>query len=410
MRSPGFVLVVVGVCACASSRAPGGGGDDVGDDGGTDGAVVVDDASELLDGAVVAIDANESSQCTDALELIAGWQQPDGGRQWAPPSLALGPDGELVAAFNIDEQPLVVATRAADGTWPTTTLDPYNASFPSLAYTPDGTLHACWVRAPASIARGPLVCASRPPGGAWSTPAMIDINPSRAPAVTIDPSGRVNVVYKRDEGIGFAQRSSGGGWSLHVTNIGGLEGASVAYDPQGSEHAVWVQWYESYPALFERATGLVDGGQFASVMPRSLAVDSNGRLHVAFASNRTDAVTYAYRDADNVWHFERNIDGAPQIVTWSIGLALGEGGRVHVTYYERQIDLGWPNRMRLATRAPGGGWTIETLYEGPDYFQPHTSMRVRAGVAHVAFEAAVFGPPFFRRVYYARRCNPGEAL
>ncbi|MBZ0233379.1 MAG: hypothetical protein K8M05_13710 [Deltaproteobacteria bacterium] len=412
MRSLTLALLVV-VTACASSRVRGDGDDDgfdaAGDD--VDGAGLDDAAVDVpLDATPVTPDAPDAADVapctsTSGVETIQEWQQPDGGRLTAPPALALGPDGELVAAYNVDAAPLVLATRAPGGAWPALALDTNVGSMPSLAFAPDGTLHVCYVWA-RPFERGPLKCASRPPAGSWST-VTVDQNPVRAPSVTIDPFGRLNVSYSRDEGVAVAQQSSGGGWSTYVMTVGAVDGTSLAYSVQGREHVVWSMWSGGWPAIFERATGLVDG-DFAWVTPRSLAVDGAGRVHVAFASNNTLAVTYAYRDADNVWHYERDLDGDGEIVPWSIALATGEGGAVHVAYYARQAQLGQPNEVRLATRAPGGGWSTEVLHRSPDYYPRVIAMTARDGAVHVAFDSATFGPPYLRHVYYARRCSAAD--
>ena len=405
-------LSLLAFTACASSRAPGGDGDDDGAGTETDADTETDagtetDARTETDATTATDDASTVAPCTAGnLETVAAWPKQAGGLQTAP-AIAVGPGGELVAAYNVDDGPVMIATRGAGGVWtatPITTL----GSFPSIAFAPDGTLHACFVSA-RSDSTGPLVCRSRPPGGAWSAATTVDANVSRLPSVAIDPYGRLNVGYARAEGPAIASQSSGGGWSLHVMTGGGTaEAASLAYGPPGSEQLVWTMWSAGYPSLFERATGFVDG-TFAWVRPRSLAIDGHGRVHVGFARYRNEQISYAYRDADNVWHFEHDLDGDGLIVPWSMALALGAVGKVHVTYTERAMGQ-TPERVRHAVRS-FGTWTTETIYDAPaEYFSTTAVAASSDGGIHIVFDALPAATPDLRTVYYVRRCEAVDPL
>lgn len=395
----GLALTLVVVSACASSRPPGGDGDDDEADAATE--TESDAATETEP------DASAVAPCTPGnLETVAAWPKETGGLHTAP-SIAVGPGGELVAAYNVDAGPVMAATRGPGGVWTATPIDGIVGSFPSIAFAPDGTLHACYVRA-RSDAVGPLVCASRPPGGAWSAGTTVDANVSRYPSVAVDRFGRLGVAYARAEGVAIASQSSGGGWSTYVMSGGTAEGASLAYDAQGAEVVAWTMWSAGSPSLFERATGFVDG-TFAWVRPRSLAIDGHGRVHVGFGRYRNEQLSYAYRDADNVWHFEHDLDGDGLIAPWSMALALGAVGKVHVTYTERAMGQ-TPERVRHAVRS-FGTWTTETLYEAPaDYFSTTATAASPDGGIHVVFDALPAATPDLRTVYYARRCESVDPL
>jgi hypothetical protein len=223
-----------------------------------------------------------------------------------------------------------------------------------------------------------------------------------------DSFGRLNVAYVRADGVAIASQSSGGGWSTSVTTATTPEGASLAYDALGRDHVVWTMWSEGIPTLFERATGFMDG-TFAWVRPRSLAVDAAGRVHVAFARYRDEQLSYAYRDADHVWHFEHNLDGEGQIVPYSMALVIGAAGEAHASYHAR-ARAPEPERVLHAVRA-AGTWTTETLHISSTGHMSTTAMAATPdGQIHIVFDALPAATPDLRTVYYARRCRVVDPL
>ncbi|HWG90754.1 MAG TPA: hypothetical protein VNZ52_07915 [Candidatus Thermoplasmatota archaeon] len=93
----------------------------------------------------------------------------------------------------------------------------------------------------------------------------------------------------------------------------------------------------------------------------SLALDAQGRPHVAYGNKHTDAVEYAYRNpATGAWTVE-TVPGFYDAGNTQITLRLDSQGRAHVAYdMASNVNPGtW-----YALRSPGGAWTAEKL--GPD--------------------------------------------
>jgi hypothetical protein len=402
MRS--FVYVLVLVSACGSSRVPGGGDDD---DEGVDAVTAIDATS--VDAANAGNDASVHGGCANGLERIAEWPVPVNSVQ-STPALALTPAGDVVAAYNREADEMVLATRDANGAWPATTIDAGAGSFPSLGFWSDGTTHACFVRA-VPFVRGTLVCGMKSPSGTWST-RDVDTNPVSSPSLAVDPVGEVHVAYARPDSVGRAWTNSGIGWSTSPLPVANVVASSLAYDAQRGEHIVWAAQSSntsSNTSLFDNDTGLIDADA-VGLAPRSLAIDAAGREHLVYVNHGSEHLEYAVRDPGGAWQHEHDIDGAGFVPPWTIALALGADGAVHVTYYHRPPALEGGDHVRHAVRAPGGGWTTEDLYVVPRYNPTVTAIVAGPDRVHIAFDAATPGQPPLRTVYYVERCDSVDPL
>ena len=101
---------------------------------------------------------------------------------------------------------------------------------------------------------------------------------------------------------------------------------------------------------FVNPEGAGDGssGEF-----NSLARDVDGSLHVAYTGDQSGSVRYA-TDRSGEWQWEEIWDGDQD--AWFPSLALDPDGRPHVAFY----DTG-PDDLYIAHRGAGGAWEIETI-------------------------------------------------
>jgi hypothetical protein len=156
--------------------------------------------------------------------------------------------------FDGDRAEILAKTRPAGGAWDLTpgdsadvrvTTDTDHSELPAIAVNAAGRLHAAW----RSIGAGAsILYAERDAGGAWSSPADIDLGglPQGAPALALDGTGAVHVVWPDARAGGralFTRVRVSGAWSPSVEGITapahGADEPSLASDEDGALHLVW---------------------------------------------------------------------------------------------------------------------------------------------------------------------------
>jgi hypothetical protein len=152
------------------------------------------------------------------------------------------------------------------------------------------------------------------------------------------------------------------GWSARrVANEGSITPTSATLDASGRPHVAFFAWYNrdlghayqqpdlSYTDSIVYYGGAIDVGQSPSA-----AIDDDQRLHVAFQD--TQGAGYGTRQlGSGGWTWEHIEAGWVGTTT----LALAPDGSVHAAYYFGSGDAD----LHHATRAPSGGWTVETVDE-----------------------------------------------
>jgi hypothetical protein len=148
------------------------------------------------------------------------------GENAISPAVAIDPDGEAVAVwqrFDGAHQIAQASTHRAGGRW-TRPVDlsagGRNVEEARVAISPAGEAIAIWERFDGRIER--IQAAARPVGGGWSTPMDLSgtLGSAHEPALAIDPDGVARAVWEGNtprgssEGrIGEASRPAGGSWS-----------------------------------------------------------------------------------------------------------------------------------------------------------------------------------------------------
>ncbi len=206
--------------------------------------------------------ATSPSTIVSVTRTEKGWSAPttlsNGPRDVFTPEVALDADGDGVAVWmeksTSDGLPSVIrsASRSAAGAWRAAVAlsDPgVSAGNPEIALAPDGDAVAAW-----DVAAGPNIrviqAASRDGNaGSWSTTSLSDASHySTAPDVAFGPGGTAIVVW--GEALGFtvptllkaSTRPAGGTWSSpdDVSSPGVQVGSpQVAVDRAGNGLAVW---------------------------------------------------------------------------------------------------------------------------------------------------------------------------
>jgi hypothetical protein len=129
------------------------------------------------------------------------------------PQLAVDPKGDAVAAWSHSNEVIRTAERPAGGTWSAPVdLSPTGGEVftPQVAVDPQGDAVAAWegVEGPDVIIQG----ATRPAGGAWSTPSGLSATGDNAssPRIAVDPFGDAVTVWVRSETVQAAAYDAAG--------------------------------------------------------------------------------------------------------------------------------------------------------------------------------------------------------
>ncbi|UUY06066.1 hypothetical protein LRS13_11290 [Svornostia abyssi] len=259
----------------------------------------------------------------------SGWLTPvsasDAGQNAEAPQVAVDADGDAVAVWRRSDgtnERVQAATRTPGGAWTTPiTLSAagQDAYDPQVAVRPNGDAVAVWRRSDGANQR--VQAATRPAGGAWTTPGTLSDagNDAYEPALAVGANGDATTVWGRHDGanarVQAATRPAGGAWtSPDTVSTAGQDAypGQVGVDASGNATAVW---YRSDGANMRvQAATRPAGGAWAA--PDTLSASGQGAdyPHVAVGANG---------DATAVW---RRFDGSNQ-------------------------------RVQAATRPAGGAWT-----------------------------------------------------
>ena len=251
---------------------------------------------------------------------------------------------------------------------------------PSLAYTPDGFLHAVWSTGTRDsqllYARAPACCADKARN--WSKPIVLGLAPTQTTNVIADQKGRLHVAFASLETSDIEyMRSDDSGltWQLRRIVQGkvrvGDENAvypRIAVDGQGRVHMVWTLY--PWPGVYALYTRSDDGGATWTEPQIIDRADSNAYVNDQYGP--TYISVYATTNPQGVDRVHLIWDGAPTVErnyiysddggkTWSNRyiafseitkagragynpLLMDSAGTLHATafwYYSTWLGSGW---------------------------------------------------------------------
>ncbi|NLX46554.1 MAG: hypothetical protein GXY70_00045 [Euryarchaeota archaeon] len=207
----------------------------------------------------------------------------------------------------------------------------------------------------------------------------------------IDANGDMHLTYRRAHRFGADQRSDvvyannvGGTWTFDIAASGRLfgQGTSLAVDADGKAHVAFREMGNFSLVYATNAGGSWTNRTLAPNVGESasLAVDSKGAVSICFLSSTDKWIRYA-NNADGRWSFINVASAGTTVETPS--MALDSGGMAHISYYEA---TGGRDGLKYVTNS---AWKITTVFEsqGLGNFAPgYTSMKVDAkGWAHVCY-------------------------
>jgi hypothetical protein len=234
------------------------------------------------------------------------------------------------------------------------TWTPANSTYPAIATDPFGRIHVVWHDYPGGDSE---ICYTRSTDGGttWAAPKRLSWSSGDTddPAVASDVSGNVHVVWT-DSTPGnweiYYRKSADGGatWSAakRITWTAGQSfNPAVAVDPSGSLHVVW--WGDqtgNWEIYYKKGA---NGGATWSAAQRlswslgasyspDIAVDSSAYLQVVWQDDTPgfpDIFQRKSQNAGSAWTTLKNLSRTSSY-SMDPAIAAGASGRVHVVWYD----------------------------------------------------------------------------
>ncbi len=250
-------------------------------------------------------------------------------------AIALDADGrEHIAYFeNGPTVALKYAERGADGRW---TLEKIagSAENPSIVVDASGTTHVAWF----DYGKYQIDYASRPAGGAWSTPEKIADSKGGGCSLAVTKSGEVHVVYLTDlqSSANDGVRGSDGTWSTSPLALGDKLGpVALTSDAAGALHVVAARLDGSRKVSYATKPGGgswspaedADTNQAVGAYYISIAFDEDAQLVRVVASGDDQPILREVTHANGAWTGEW-VGHYGQLPS----LAVDRSGTSHLTF------------------------------------------------------------------------------
>jgi len=180
---------------------------------------------------------------------------------------------------------------------------------------------------------------------------------------------------------------------------------SLAVDDLGRAHIVYLQAYEKLRYAVQTDGGWSIQTVYSASGPHvrhpSLALDSAGQPHIAFADLDLNTLYYAAQTVEG-WQIEGVDMVAPGRDVQYTSLAMDSQGQPHIHYVDGPNPWDFqPGLLKYATKT-GSGWTLETVTQTGTEGGYGTLALDSSGNPHIAF---VYGGS--NELYYASRTTSG---
>jgi hypothetical protein len=190
-------------------------------------------------------------------------------------------------------------------------------------------------------------------------------------SLKIDPSNTPRIGYFEDDKqrIMYASMTNGAWTSEKVTDAGGYGSVSLALDPQGNPGISYGGWHLDMGLMYAHKNGsawssekVADGvgywkiGESGTGYFSSLVIDSGGIPHITYNNGlkrASTAVMYATKDG-NAW---KNVPSLALSPGYDSSLALDRNGRLHVAYRPTDKD----GSIKYAEQDGSDNWLVKTV-------------------------------------------------
>jgi hypothetical protein len=330
-------------------------------------------------------DEDEGDEAVIAEALDADGEAPADGCRWrvetvvtgrqllGTPAFAVGPSGGVHVLFYDNGGSLEYARRnARSHRWTVTMIASQLGNSDkrlSLAIDADRVLHA-------SIGQDPnqLLYARRVPREPWNfvqvDPGTIGLGTGGSSALAVDDSGEVHIAYSAGSPF-FGLMYAHGRFPLFTrTSVP----TAIPQDPVGWFPSIRVDADRSVHVSHVRVPGgdllyshLPAGGSWSTTqvdalpttgLSSSIEVDRTGGVHIAYDDNLHLHQRYAYKPPGGSWMTSMVDDD--HVFSRSM-IRVDSAGRLHLVYAGGSFFFGIPVRVRHASAAIGGPWTIDIV-------------------------------------------------
>ncbi len=326
---------------------------------------------------------------------------------WQSTKIAAANSGDIFYRLFVDETGaahlfyiLYDLTYWTDGGGAWQQVDELNVDNSQVAADPAGFFHLTSVDLMAGLNK--LVYANNETGSFKLTTLLETDNKANGLSAVTGPGGEIHAIYPHGFGdvpTGLREATQGeDGWAiaeLPVTPVPDF--VSAAIDANGATHLAYLNDRRLFYANNAGGGWLIDLVVDANVISVALALDGDGRAHVAFtrwSSFEENAVYYA-TNASGEWVGEL-VDSQGE---WP-SLAIDDNGAAHVVYTD-QVD----KLVKYATNQ-GGGWPVVTLHTFIDSNYSRSALAFDAeGVLHACYGNGHIGTDEFHQTYYATKAG-----
>ena len=356
------------------------------------------------------------------------------------PSLAVGSDGTVHIAWcdytdyggSGSDEDIFYKKYVLGSGWTVTevvsTESTMNSIVPSLGVGSDGTVHVAWMDWTSYGGSGgdiDIFYKKFVPGSGWTATEVVStesVDDSRGPCLAVHSDGSIHIAWfdetdyggcGTDNDIFYKKYVPGSGWSAtdvvstESTWSSGSPSLAVGFD--GIVHIAWEEYVNSHPDIFHKkfvpGSGWTTSEDVSTPSTKdslraSLAVESDGTVHIAWCSGYVDIYSFAAPEIC----YRRYVPGSgwttlEEISTditgdfFSPSLAVGSDGIVHIAWYGgNRMDVIHHNEwissdIFYKKFVPGSGWTTseEVSTESIDLsFWPFLGV-VMDGTVHIAW-------------------------
>jgi len=267
------------------------------------------------------------------------------------PEIAMNAAGEAVAVwehFNGKNWVVQSASRPPGGAWSTpTTISPPKGDFadePQIAINAAGEAVAVWEHYRHRSDHTAIETASRPSGGTWSVPTTISSSKgaNADPQIAIAASGEAVAVWDDFPFLEAASRSPAGAWSASTKfskTQGGINFPEVAINPAGEAVAIWESYDSTGNNPIVKSAAREPGGAWSTPVGLSKVRQEATYPHIAVSGDGEAVVIWVSERLGTVQAVSRPAGGR-----WSAAQNLSRiprrPGNLHATRAEdAQIGL-----------------------------------------------------------------------
>jgi len=307
-------------------------------------------------------------------------------------AIAVDSEGALHLVWSDDtpgNDEILYTSRPKGGVWSSPiniSNSSYDSTGPAIAIDGSDALHIVWCDL------GSIVYATKTKGGGWSTPVEIPNARGYWPDIVIDGEDTLYVMWGAGTQIEYAAKPISGSWSPPVTistSSSGVSSPVMVVGLRGIIHALWYQHMSGWQIFYASKTS---GGAWTSPVNISsnpsgawspdITLDDKGILHAVWRDFAPDnaGIVYARKSGSESWTIPSNIasgkSDSPAIA------ALGTD--LYVTW--NRLDENYNYDVLYTRKTEGASWDIPINLSNNTGWSVGPAITLNTGtVPHVAW-------------------------